>query len=334
MITTYHLQFTTPVHFGLEGIGQESVEQAFRSDSLWGALLQKWFLLFDDKPEELCTETPFAISSCFPFINGVRFFPLPIGAFDDVIENAAKQKASHGMPDVKEWRRVKYIAEPLFRKALIGKRLQPEDVSAEQIYPMAFHEDGQIKEVTFQQHEQRPRIMTDQMNGGVGESSFFYCTDQFFGKKAGLFFLARFDSDAAREKFEASLRLLGDCGIGADRSVGRGSFVVFSESIEFFTPKTPYTWLILSLYHPTRDEVQQGVLTRGRYTLAKRSGSGGGIHVSRFRRADCWMLEEGSIIPFEARGDAPCVLERSDFIPHNIYRNGRAFCLPLQGAAA
>lgn len=330
----YHLQFQDPVHFGLEGIGQESVEQAFRSDSLWGAVLQKWFLLFDDTPEELCTRTPFSISSCFPLINGIRFFPLPLGAFDAVIENAAKQKAVQGVPGVKEWRKVKYIAEPLFRKILKGKPLQPEDVHLNQVFPMAFHEKNDLEHAIFQQHEQRPRVMTDQMNGGVSESAFFYCTDQFFGNSAGLFFLARFDSDAVRKKFEGALRLLGDCGVGADRSIGRGGFHVSSEAIKFPAPETSGGWLTLSLYHPTRQEVQKGVLAGGRYALIKRSGPGGGFHVSRFRRADCWMLEEGAILPFEARGDAPCVLKCSDFIPHNIYRNGEAFCIPLKKGAA
>jgi len=329
----YHLKFQAPVHFGLEGIGQESVEQAFRSDSLWGAVLQKWFLLFDDNPEELCTQSPFFISSCFPLINDVRFFPLPMGAFDAVIEDAAKQKTVQGMPGVKEWRKVKYIAEPLFRKALKGKQLQPDDVSSDQVFPIALQEKIDLEDSIFQQQEQRPRVMTDQMNGGVSESAFFYCTDQFFGDTAGLFFLARFNDDAVQKKFEGSLRLLGDCGIGADRSIGRGNFLFSSEKIEFPSPETSGGWLTLSLYHPTRQEVQKGVLTKSRYSLIKRSGPGGDFHVSRFRRADCWMLEEGAILPFEARGDTPCVLKCSDFIPHNIYRNGGAFCIPVKGGA-
>ena len=330
----YHLQFQDPVHFGLEGIGQESVEQAFRSDSLWGAVLQKWFLLFDDNPEELCTRTPFSMSSCFPFINGVRFFPLPMGTFDAVIEDAAKKNAVQGVPGVKEWRKVKYIAEPLFRQVLKGKQLQPEDVRLDQVFPMSSPGANDLKDSIFQQHEQRPRVMTDQMNGGVSEGAFFYCTDQFFGDKAGLFFLARFKDDSAQDKFDGALRLLGDCGIGADRSIGRGGFDFSCEKIKFPAPESSGNWLTLSLYHPTRQEVQKGVLTGGTYSLIKRSGPGGGFHVSRFRRADCWMLEEGAIIPFEARGDSPCVLERSDFIPHNIYRNGGAFCIPLKKGTA
>ncbi|MGD9825963.1 type III-A CRISPR-associated RAMP protein Csm4, partial [Desulfobacter sp.] len=285
---------------------------------------------FDDNPEELCTQTPFSISSCFPFMNDVRFFPLPIGAFDVVIEDAAKQKAVQGVPSVKEWRKVKYIAEPLFRKTLKKKQLLPTDVCLDQVFPMALHGERNIKATAFQQHEQRPRIMTDQLNGGVSESAFFYCTDQFFSNTAGLFFLARFDSDDVRKKFEASLRLLEDCGIGADRSIGKGGFSFSSVATEFPVPDAAGAWLTLSLYHPTRQEVQKGVLTSGRYSLIRRSGPGGGFHVSRFRRADCWMLEEGAVIPFEAKGDAPCVLKSSDFIPHNIYRNGGAFCIPLQ----
>lgn len=332
MMKAYQLHFQDPVHFGIEGIGQESIELAFRSDSLWGAVLQKWFILFDDDPEEICTQTPFSISSCFPLINGLRFYPLPVGVLDTVLEEVAQKKLQQGEPSVKDWRRVRYIAEPLFRKILKGRKLQLVDMDLNQVYPMK-HQDKNEMHSFFQQQEQRPRIMSDQLNGGVNESAFFYCTDQFFSDNSGLFFLAEFDSDNVRQKFESSLLLLGDSGVGADRSIGRGCFKFTSAQIDFSGLRDPISWLTLSLYHPTREEVAKGVLTGGRYLLIKRSGPGGSFHVSRFMRADCWMLEEGAVIPFQAQGDAPCVLKQSDFIPHNIYRNGRAFCVPLQGGA-
>lgn len=331
MTIAYHLHFKEPVHFGIEGIGQERLEQTMRSDALWGAILQKWFLLFDDEPDALCRQTPFILSSCFPVINGSRFFPMPIGALDAVLEDAARQDANDEKPTVKEWRKVKYIAEPLFQLVLSGQTPSLDQIDLTQLFPMKQPEKKELN--SFYQQVERPRIKTDPLNGGVIEGAFFYCSDQFFQDQCGLFFLADCITDDSREKFEAALRLLGDSGIGADRSVGRGCFSFTSFDIDFQDLKNSSTWLTLSLYHPLKQEVDDGVLNNhaSRYSLVRRSGHGGSLHVNRFRRADCWMLEEGAILPFYASGDVSCVLKKSEHIPHSVYRNGRAFCIPFQG---
>lgn len=332
MTVAYHLQFRSPVHFGIEGIGQESIEETLRSDTLWGAILQKWFLLYDDEPGALCGHAPFIVSSCFPVIGGVRFFPLPIGALDTVMENAARASRPD-TPTVKQWKRVRYVAEPLFRRILGGVTLQLSDVARDQVYPMPQHRGQPDTSVTPYQREERPRIRTDQMVGGVNKGDFFYCTDQYFEAGSGLFFLAEFENQTALSKFEAALRLLGDTGVGADRSTGRGCFTFDRADIQLPRQTDSVTWLTLSLYHPTRDEVARGVLngSASRYSLVKRSGSGGSLLVNRYRRADCWMLAEGAVLPFRVRGDAPRVIKRSELIPHDVYRNGHAFCIPFPG---
>lgn len=333
MTTAYHMTFNDPVHFGIEGIGQENIEQTMRSDALWGAILQKWFLLFDDDPDTLCTHTSFTLSSCFPVINGVRFYPLPVGALDDVIEEAVHKPSKVDELSVKDWRKVKFIAEPLINKVLAGAKLRLDEIEYSQLYPVKNQQKAVSATNRLYRREQRPRVKTDQLNGGVEQGAFFYCTDQFFEPSSGLFFLADFESKESKDKFEASLRLLCDSGLGADRSIGRGGFSCVAKQPELFIPKNPSTWLTLSLYHPTRKEVEQGVLNNAgsRYSLVRRSGRAGSVSVSRFRRADCWMLEEGAIVPCQVHGDTPCVLLNSNTIPHNVYRNGRAFCIPFQG---
>ena len=331
MITVYHLTFNNPVHFGLEGIGQENIEQTVRSDTLWGALIQKWLLLFDDNPEKLCLDTPFTLSSCFPLINGCRYYPAPVGALDNVMDQVAHMDTDSQPIDIKTVKKIKYFAEPLFYEVLQEKQVVLSMISPPNTYPFPVKESVKNTETFFSSQKQRPRVKTDQINGGVGEESFFYCTDQFFEKSAGLFFLASFFSDESKKNFEAALRLLGDSGLGADRSVGRGCFTVTSHKPEFHAPDNYRAYLLLSLYHPDKDEVEQGILKheKSAYTLVRRSGRAGSVKVNRFRRADCWMLEEGSILPFKPTGTTPCVLKRSKDIPHNVYRNGRAFCLPM-----
>ncbi len=323
----YFLHFTAPVHFGLEGIGQERIEERVRSDTLWGAIIQQWLLLYEEDPDWLCQEPPFQVSSSFPLIAGNAYFPMPIGALDKLVAEVA---AMEGPVQVKDLKKIRYLSQSLFQKVAAGYRPTLEDVLVPgAVFP--FLDAGNKQEKAFCV-EQRPRLETDQLCGGGQEGAFFYCADQYFFDKSGLWFLADFDSSEARQRFEASLRLLGDNGLGADRSVGRGQF---DFSCAKFSPQDKgktAAYLLLFLYHPTESEVKEGILEApcSAYSLIKRSGHAGSVKTARFRRSDVWMIEEGAVLPFMPSGDIPLVLQKTERIPHNVYRCGRAFCLSLQ----
>lgn len=332
MIYLYTLRFSSPSHFGLEGIGQERVEQRVRSDTLWGAVIQKWLLLYQNDPDELCLNSPFHVSSCFPIINSTCFYPLPIGALDTLIAEAAS--CEEPILEVKELKKIRFIARPLFEKIVAREKVTIEELKVPfMASPFLKEDERQQKNVSGFSIIQRPRLAIDQLRGGGIEGAFFYSSDQFFTYDGGLFFLASFADSDARKKFEASLRLLGDSGLGADRSIGRG---MFSFTVAEYSPpeiKKPDSWLLLSLYHPRRDEVENGMLEdrQTAYSLTKRAGRAASHLTARFRRKDLWMLEEGSVLGQKPEGDVCKVLERSSQIniPHNVYRNGRAFSLPM-----
>ena len=331
MMYRYNLQFSTPVHFGLEGIGQERLEQRMRSDSLWGAVIQKWLLLYQDDADTLCNNPPFHISSTFPVMGGVPYFPMPVGAIDHLVSQAAGD--ADPAVKVKDLKKVRYLAEPLFNKVVSGTAMTFADIKEGAVYPQPSDDDDDAAPLpTASTVEQRPRLEIDRLRGGGVEGQFFYCSEQFFQSDGGLFFLGTFRDDAAREKFEAALRLLADSGLGADRSVGRGSFVF---SVQPYKPPKVNggnSFLLLSLFHPREDEVKAGVLEApAAYSLVKRYGHAASHGTTRFRRHDLWMLEEGSVVGARPEGDIVPVLERSDAlgIPHNVYRNGRAFYLPI-----
>lgn len=332
MIYLYSLHFFAPSHFGLEGIGQERVEQRVRSDTLWGAIIQKWLLLYQDNPDELCLNSPFYVSSCFPIINSTCFYPLPIGAFDALITEAAS--CEEPVVEVKELKKIRFVAAPLFEKIMAGKKIAIEELKVPaMVFPFLQKDEYQWQNVSGFSIIQRPRLAIDQLRGGGIEGAFFYCSDQFFTDDSGLFFLASFADNSVRKKFEASLRLLGDSGLGADRTIGRGLFSF--KVAEYSSPeiKQPDAWLLLSLYHPQRDEVENGILEDRQtlYSLTKRVGRAASHLTGRFRRHDLWMLEEGSVLGQKPDGDICKVLECSPQlgIPHNVYRNGRAFSLPM-----
>lgn len=329
--TAYLLDFDAPLHIGLEGIGQESVETAIRSDTLWGALVQQWALLFNLSPEELCLRPPFRVSSCFPVMDGRLFLPVPLGALDTLLQS---QKDSASIKDIKK---IAYLSVELFERVLHGEELTLDHLLEPlSHWPFADLRDEQDKvqrsaPKAHYQTEQRPRLEVDRLYGGPVEEKFFYCTDQFFKRNSGVFFLADFQDDPIRQRFEAALRLLGDTGLGADRSVGRGTFTFRRQTLSLSDIAQPDRYCLLSLCHPTRAEVGQGLLRHPAtaYTLLRRSGHCGGPQVNRFRRADLWMLAEGSVLGSLPQGDIPCVLPAGGQVPHPVYRYGLAFTLPM-----
>ncbi len=330
MMYQYCLSFITPAHFGIEGIGQERIDHRVRSDTLWGAIIQQWLLLYNDDPEMLCLDSPFMVSSCFPYINGVPFYPLPIGTLDHLITKAGQ--AEKPEISVKDLRKVRFVAEPLFNEIVNGGTLRFEDLRPDTVFPFdKIEPESVIKRKPIYDIMQRPRLGTDQLSGGSTEGTFFYCSDQYFSQDNGLFFIASFRDNETKKCFDAALRLLGDTGLGADRSIGRGLFIF--ENKKYKLPDNPELddYLLLSLYHPTREEVAQGILEApAAYTMMKRSGHAASHVVSNFRRYDVWMIEEGSIFTTRPVGDVVRVLEKSELIPHNVYRCGQAFCIPIQ----
>lgn len=332
MMMLYDLTFTTPVHFGLEGIGQERIDHTVHSDTLWGAILDKWLLLYDDDPATLCREPSFTVSSAFPLIDGIRFYPVPTGALSRVMTDVAHLETGAIPLELKDLKKIRYVAERLLFAILSGKEPLLADLTRDSVYPYPLEpKKGTGGPRLYATEAQRPRVAVDQVNDGVQEGTFFYSTDLFFNRKSGLSFFATFASREAQNRFEAALRLLGDTGLGADRSVGRGAFTFTSTQSRLPEVKNANAHLLLSLYYPTRKEVAEGVLNSpvSAYGLTRRTGHAGGVAVGRFRRADCWMVTEGSVLPFRPTGGVPRVLTASGPIPHDVYRFGRAFCLPM-----
>ncbi|OPY90897.1 MAG: hypothetical protein A4E72_00415 [Syntrophus sp. PtaU1.Bin208] len=326
----YHLNFTSPLHMGLEGIGQERIETTIHSDTLWGALVQQWALLYDEKPSDLAADPPFDLSSCFLLHHGKRFYPVPLGSLDDLFNRILRMEVPEQIFDSKKIKRIKYLREDLFLSWLSGK-FELSNIKnillKDNHYPPII-QDNRQDALPFSE-SQRPRVRIDRLSNSVEEGGFFYCTDQFWWNGAGLFFLACFKNEVIQSKFDASLTLLGDTGLGADRSIGRGNFSFSSQSVDFPSVISPKKWILLSLYHPTPEEISAGILSTSAYQLTRRIGHAGCYAVGRLRRPDLWMLEEGAILGSAAQGDIPLLIRQTSDVAHPVFRYGRAFTVPV-----
>lgn len=158
-----------------------------------------------------------------------------------------------------------------------------------------------------------------------------------FAPNSGYWCAAVFASEAAaaewREKLEAAFRLLGDTGVGGERSRGwgRASEVrfQFDELASLLMPRAQAlptvarNWWLLSLYDAAAGD---GIdWTSGHYALATRSGrtAAGAL------KAPVDLVAEGSVVASESEP----VGRTADVTPeghaHPVYRAGFAVALPL-----
>lgn len=327
-VFVYKLKFTGPLHLGQEGIGLEKTDEIVRSDTLFSAILSCWSLFYDDDLDELIKETPFILSSCFPFKGDDYFFPRPMVKIG---------KRGEDDPKIgKKIKKVRFISQGLLENILDGKEVPFSEENTLQngiIWTERSYKNVLEEEKFVYKKREVPRVTIDR---AANTSEIFYFNELVFSEDSGLFFLVRFLDPQIKSKLEAVLRLLGDEGIGGDKHLGRGCFEI--EAIDSFEIKLPQDtghFLTLSLFHPTEDEAAKGLIKEASYDLIARRGWIHSKGAMALKRKGIRMFTEGSIfkeVGKEIYGNIPIVLEKNmDLgLRHNIYRNGLAFTFPIK----
>ncbi|MFQ6614344.1 MAG: type III-A CRISPR-associated RAMP protein Csm4, partial [Fidelibacterota bacterium] len=221
--TAFRLAFRSPVHIGSNRPGFEHTERYIHSDTLFSALMQSWSVLFphdlerffSDGEEPSVTFPYFQISSAFPWIGENYFFPRPYRSTGPLAVGEPSPRRA------KQIKRLVWLEQSLFEAWLNGSppAFKPEETFGDGVFWSPGQKEGKTDNSSPFRTEDSARII---MNRNTNETTPFYFTRLFFAPNAGLFFLARFKDDSWRKKFTAALRLLGDEGLGGDRSVGHG----------------------------------------------------------------------------------------------------------------
>ena len=163
----------------------------------------------------------------------------------------------------------------------------------------------------------------------------FYVDRLFFGEESGLYFLLECSHKETRTKLEAALRLLGDMGIGTDRSVGYGQFEVSYDTITLNLPKATSYQLNLSLFCPTYEELQQDTLRDASYQLLRRGGwvsQADKVEHQTLQKSSIYMFTEGSVFSNSQKltGKIADLRPRYAGFNHPVWRDGTAIFLPIQ----
>jgi CRISPR-associated protein Csm4 len=343
-----------PVHFGEVGIGIEETSERVRSDSLFSAWVSSYARLFGkDAVEALLTqfpcseddrslpEPPFRLSSTFVYRRRDR----PCYYVPRLLEPPRNYPIGDDLEFTKVYKKLAYLPLEVWQRWYQGAGFTQAD-RQELIDEVTGRSSGRLRQAgtfdygkTFERVE-LPKIAVDRTTRATN----LYHTGlvQFQWEKtaagleslSGLYFLLYFPTanPTLEDELHAALNLLGEEGIGGERSSGAGRFEVEWESL-------PQQWqdvvdfasadhhALISLFWER--SIAPELLTTTQYTLQERGGWIASPFSGRqLRRKSVQMFAEGSVFSQRPTGKLANVTPL-DFAAHQIYRSGISLSLPI-----
>ncbi len=312
----YKLRFQTALHLSKGKLNSyESSDATLHSDTLKSALFVSMLHLYDETEANAFMDSV-QVSSAFPFDKEHYWLPRPLSF-----------KFDHETPDNrKALKAVKFFTASDYVKILRGQ--QPYDLD-NPVQPDIWERD-----VT-----QRVKINYE------SDSEPFYLEKLYPKDNAtsGLYFIFNITNGFDANKLKAAMKLLGDNGLGLQRTLGNGQFTSEEEVLPIDLPDNPTAWVALSLYRPENKAEIETVLADSHYQFIKR---GGWIaspeyeeHLS-IRKQAVMLFTEGSVFGFNETGQPHLIKGfkeevqphgTEDFKPinHKIFRDGKAIFLPM-----
>ncbi|MDX1912600.1 MAG: type III-A CRISPR-associated RAMP protein Csm4 [Saprospiraceae bacterium] len=320
------LKFNSPLHLSMGGFDYDESLQWLPSDTLSAALVacavqvSESSMSNEEVEDFLCG---FQVSSAFPFFGEEYFFPKPL--LDGLqIDDPDERKAE---------KQVVWYGKSWFEKWLNDSRDQ-FNVSKLSENHRFLSDVAAARDTVFMKTNVEQRVVVPRTGDSEeADANTFYQERVYFEKGAGLFFLFEIKEEKWRTLFEAALRLLGDNGIGTDRTTGNGCFDFEKTMLQFNLPNptTAQTHIALSLFCPKKEEIDTKMLLSSGYQLIKRGGylaSPSNENWTAWRKRSVWMFREGSVFPASMKGKfvdlQPSIL-KNQASAHPVWRDGRGF---------
>jgi len=328
LLTAIKLEFKTPLVISRGWGGYENSEFTIHSDTLKSAIYAVGLNLFPEwKNSYQEFNDSFFISSCFPFFCDEYFFPI---LYPD--------KNNFILPDDNDHKTIKkleYVSKGLFEKLLKGEIL---NIQKDQIYNKRFllekNAVDNAKPMLFvEELQQRVTVSTDDLPKP------YFVSRLHFGNNSGLFFLIDFKNKEIRNKIYSSLKLLGNIGIGTDRTVGNGffDFVPDKHIVESFHINAPSDFnslMCLGMYWPDANEVQLIDWNKSAWQIHPRGGFMAGSEITEFKhlfKKSVYMFAPGSIFQCKhvLKGKFDDLRpEWNDDRMHPVFRSGQPVFVP------
>lgn len=311
----FKLHFKSGFHSSAGGFGNEDIDLCIHSDTLFSAVCSCANLIYGSSGvEKLINTKELIISSTFPFIKGEYYLPIPaffLPSNFDQIEYKYQKK----------FKKVRFVEKSLFGQIVKGSK-PPFDQTEDHhvVLQNCWRSRDTLETERYYSEIEHPRVTLDRI---TNESTVFYFSEFRFAEDAGLYFIADWgDKDDLNMIFTASLRLLGDEGIGCDRNVGKGKFVVEKEFIVLDIPENSDHQMVLSLYSPTQPELDYIDFGASFFDIIVRQGWTG----TALRRKSLRMIGEGSVLK---TGTGICGTTHRVLENPPVFRYGKTLVLPV-----
>lgn len=314
----YKLTFNTPVHFGSDIIGSSLEESDFicHSDTFFSALCLEYVKLNGaetiDDFIDFFNNGKLLISSLLPYKNNDLYIPKPsivIERSDTKNENKEENSSS----DRKKMKKLNYI------------KVSDIDIYLNYIKGIGdFNFDYEYN--NFAKYSLNQKVgLRDEENRlySLGTYSFY--------KNNGLYFALSFSDNETLKEFEKVLKSLSYSGIGGKRTHGLGNFEYNESDFSVFENKlfkdSKYK-MLLSLFSPTENEMENIDFNNSFYSLIKRNGF---IYSNNYsgnlsKRKSLSMFKEGSCFTDNINGNIKDVSQNGN---HKVYRYGKAFYIGI-----
>jgi CRISPR-associated protein Csm4 len=345
-----------PAHFGELGIGMESTSERVHSDTLFSAWMSSYARLYTGEIDALLNrlrdESPPAIRISSTFIyretdrGTIYYLPRPL-------KFPVNYPECNDLEFFKTYKKLNYLPLTVWQRwyQRSGFTLADRD---ELIARTNGSKGGHLDdEGTFDYKqalkiENVPKIAVDRNTRATNlyHTAFVHFEWSQNGSSikslSGLYFLLYFPQDNAElaTRLENALELLGDEGLGGERSSGAGRFKVewkdipseWQDVVEYTDTSTSH-YLISLFWEDDVSQLQQLITDKSRYEIQER---GGWIIQSNIRRQMVRMFIEGSVFPVEPHGKlvnvTPSELRTSNggYKTHPIYRSGISLSLKIK----
>lgn len=322
--TAYKLQFPFGLHVSSGGFGLTKVDNILHNDTIFSAIVNNALKIYDDDFVNDLINSDILLSSAFPYIDNILFFPKPFNFRPNLEDDYTK---------LKSFKKVKFIGKSVFEK-IINNNFVQNEFQFENIisgfWDEKFDTNKNLYNKEFSKSIIRPRCTIDRI---TNQTEIFNFAELYFADNAGLYFLVDYgNSENLRTKFETVLRFMGDEGIGADRTYGKGLYSLKIQEVELEIPNDYKYQILLSLYNPVSDnnnEFDKIDFDNSYVDIINRAGWITYYQPITIRRQKVNVITEGSILAVKSnsilKGN---VIEVGNYFQKPVYRYFKAISLP------
>jgi len=319
--TIVKLKNLTPLHIGTGKENYDFSADDLQSDTISAALAAiRAQMGKDDDIENFLNS--FSISSAFPYMENHYFLPKMQGKINVEVDESKEDE------NRKELKKIKYIELALWQQLAAGKKVVVKKEQLQQKYLLSATDSFSIPAKS----EVMQRVTIPRGDGKDAEPFYFDWT--YFSEHGGLYFIVDAKPNTIDE-IEKLFQLLGEIGLGTDKNVGGGKFGIERSSLQINDVQNANATMLLSLFVPTKEEIEKIDLPNSRYQLLQRGGYMAGSteeNLRHLRKKSIYMFGVGSVFPgTELLGGKVVNLtpEWNDTRMHEVYRSGKPLYLPV-----